>query len=413
MSEKDLLAIYGGAKAVPELKARFHFGQEEKDAVVQLFDKAIVSGEPFGYGGEEELAFCREFSDFLGGGYADGVNSGTNAIFTALYALGLKPFSEVIVSSITDPGGMMPVVLNNCIPAVADAAPGRFNTGPEQVEARITSQTSAILVSHIAGEPADIKGILEVADRHGIPVVEDCAQAYGAEVDGQLVGTFGAYGAFSLMFGKHICTGGQGGIVFTRSEELYRKQLRAADRGKPFYMDAGNGNVIPALNCNMDELRAVIGRAQLKKLPGIIARRRHFVELLKQQGLEDLKIISLPEQLPGAVSSYWWLRLKFNADQCSCSRKEFFTAMEAEGVSIVSRYQRAMPSAFAWFQERAGRHPWNNPLCQGDPCRDFPLPNTMRSLDENFICFIHESWGEEEAAMLLHAFRKLDAAFAG
>ena len=130
MSAREQLAVNGGPKAVTELKARFHFGCEEKEAAVRLFDNAISSGMPFGYSGAEETAFCEEFAEFLGGGYADGVNSGTNAVFTSLRALELKPFSEVIVSAVTDPGGMMPIVLNNCIPAVADTAPRTLQYRP-------------------------------------------------------------------------------------------------------------------------------------------------------------------------------------------------------------------------------------------------------------------------------------------
>ena len=113
MSEKEKLAINGGEKAVGALKARFHFGVEEKEAAMRLFDAAIATGEAFGYNGPEEAAYCKEFAEFLGGGFADGVNGGTNAVFTAVRALDLKPFSEVIVGCVTDCGGMMPIVLNN------------------------------------------------------------------------------------------------------------------------------------------------------------------------------------------------------------------------------------------------------------------------------------------------------------
>ena len=412
MSDKETLAINGGTKAVGALKARFHFGVEEKEAAMQLFDKSIATGEPFGYNGAEEEAFCKEFAEFLGGGYADGVNGGTNAVFTALRALDLKPFSEVIVGAVTDAGGMMPIVLNSCIPVVCDTMPGRFNIGPEQVEKCITPQTSAIVVPHIGGEPADIKGIMEIANRHGIPVVEDCAQAHAAQVDGQYVGTFGTYGSFSVMFGKHFCTGGQGGMVFTKTEELYYRQRRAADRGKPFGITPPQGNVIPAINCNMDELHAAIGRAQLKKLPGIVAGRRRFVELLKSMGIDELKTISVPEALPGTVNSYWWMRLNVNLTALTCSRKEFFDALMAEGVPVSPDYKAALPSTFPWFQDRANKHPWNNPLCQGDPCREFPLPNAMQAMEDNFLFFIKESWDVEEAEMVMNAFRKVDAAFA-
>ncbi len=90
------------------------------------------------------------------------------------------------------------------------------------------------MVAHIGGEPADIEGIVRVASKRGIPVVEDCAQSHGARLDGRPLGSFGKVAAFSTMFGKHHCTGGQGGLVFTRDAALYAAVRRAADRGKPF-----------------------------------------------------------------------------------------------------------------------------------------------------------------------------------
>jgi dTDP-4-amino-4,6-dideoxygalactose transaminase len=218
------LAVNGGPKVRTEpFPARGHFGIEEKRAVDALFDAAIETGNAIGYGGIEEDAYCREFAEILGGGFADAVNSGTTSVYVALRSLDLEPFTEVVVSPITDPGGMMPIVMLNCIPVPADTAPGSFNIGPEQVEAAITPLTSAILVAHIAGEPADIEGIMAVAKRHGIPVVEDCSQSHYAKINGRQVGTFGDVAAFSTMFGKHHCTGGQGGMVFTKSEKIYQR----------------------------------------------------------------------------------------------------------------------------------------------------------------------------------------------
>ena len=413
MADIEKLAINGGPKAIATpLKNRFHFGKEEKEAAMRLFDDSIETGNAISYNGPEEEAFGKEFAEFMGGGFADGVNSGTNAVFTALRALELKPFSEVIVGAVTDPGGMMPIVMNNCIPAVADTMPGKFNIGPEQVEARITPQTSAILVPHIGGEPAEIKGIMEIANRHGIPVVEDCAQSHAASVDGQYVGSFGTYGAFSVMFGKHFCSGGQGGVVYSKTEELYWRARRAADRGKPFGLEGVSTNVMPALNCNMDELSAAIARAQLKKLPSIAERRRAFMDLMISKGLKELKTVSVPEVPANVVQSYWWARLGVNLAALNCPRSDFFAAMNAEGAKCIANYKFAMPFRGQWFVDRRNCHPWNNPLCQGDPCREFDCPNAMQAMEDNFILFIHESWGEEEAESLMKMFRKLDAAFA-
>ena len=269
------LAINGGPKVRTESwPGRGVLGQEEKAAVDALFDAAIASGGAFGYNGPTEQAYCEEFAEFMGGGYADAVNSGSSAIYVALRALDLEPFTEVIVSPITDCGGMMPIALINCIPVIADAAPGCYNTGPEQIEELVSPLTSAIVVAHIGGEPADIEAIMEIARKNSIPVVEDCAQAPGARMNGKLLGTFGDIAAFSTMYGKHFITGGQGGIVYTKSEELYKKARQASDRGKPFGLPGGATNCVASLNLNLNDLAAAIGRVQIKRLPETVQRRK-------------------------------------------------------------------------------------------------------------------------------------------
>lgn len=222
------LAINGGPRVrTKPFPGRGLLGPEEKAAVDALFDEAIASGSAFGYNGPTEEAYCKEFAEFMGGGYVDAVNSGTTAVYVALRALNIEPFTEVIVSCLTDPGGMMPIVMMNCIPIIADTEPGSYNTGPKEVEELISPLTSAILVAHIGGEPVDMEGIMAIARKHNIPVVEDCAQAHGAKLNGKLVGTFGDVAAFSTMFGKHHCTGGQGGLVYTRDERLYYEARRS------------------------------------------------------------------------------------------------------------------------------------------------------------------------------------------
>ncbi len=404
------LAINGGDKAVTALPERFHFGAEELAAVRKLFETAITTGCAPGYNGPEEEAFCREFADYLGGGWVDGVNSGTNSLFVALRALDLPPFSEVVVGAITDPGGMMPIVINSLIPVIADTRPSAYNIGPEEVEAVITEQTRAIIVPHIGGEPADIEGIMRVASRYNLPVIEDCAQSHGAAINGRKVGTFGTIGAFSLMFGKHFCTGGQGGALFCRDEELYWRIRRAADRGKPFGLEKSNGNVTASLNCNLDEFGAAIGRAQLRKLPEIVTRRRRFMELLEQAGLGKLNCVEIPRQLPGAESSCWWWRLRFRAENSRVDKLEYCAALAAEGLQLTPQYH-ALPGDYDWFRDRASRHPWNNPLYHGDPSRDFPCPNAHQAVIDHFNLVVYESWAEPQAEAIAEAFAKVDAAY--
>lgn len=409
------LAVNGGPKTrARPWPGRGLLGPEEKAAADALFDQAIASGEAFGYNGPAEERYCREFAKFMGGGYADAVNSGTTAVYVALRALNIEPFTEVIVSPITDPGGMMPIVLLNCIPLVADAAPGRYNTGPEQVAELISPRTSAILIAHIGGEPADIAGIAAIARKRGIPVVEDCAQAHGARLHGRLAGTFGAIAAFSTMFGKHHCTGGQGGVVFTRSKKLYLECRRAADRGKPFGRPPGSTNCLASLNFNLNDLAAAIGSVQLKKLPRIVRQRRQIVERLAR-GFSRLKAVALPPQIGGAEPSYWWLRLQFNAAAVTCDKETYCKALKAEGLLIIPSY-RAMPHLMDWYKHRrvfgASGYPWTAPEYKGERDRRFPCPNALAATAAQFNLSIYESWGKAEIADIIAAFTKVEAAYA-
>lgn len=413
MDKREELAINGGEKAMTgTMRGRYSFGADERAAVLALMDETVKSGNMFGYQGAQEDAFCKEFAEFLGGGYADGVNSGTNAVYVAIKALQLPPFSEVIVGCVTDPGGMMPIVLNNCIPIVADVVPGSFNTGAAMIEPLITGRTKAILVAHIGGEPANMPEIMALAKKHNLKVVEDCAQSHMAKINGRNVGSFGDIGAFSLMFGKHMCTGGQGGAVFTKSEEMYWNIRRAADRGKAFNLPDGSTNVVPAINCNMDEIHAVIGRVQLRKLPDIVARRKAFVKLLVNKGMDKLKVVKIPELAAWADHCYWWWRLRIDASALSCTRGEFLAALMAEGVSINPSYRAALPATMTWFKDRAGQFPWNAPQYKGDPGREFPCPNADASMENHFILPFYETWTEADADGIINSMRKVEAVMA-
>ncbi|HEY3298280.1 MAG TPA: DegT/DnrJ/EryC1/StrS family aminotransferase [Armatimonadota bacterium] len=413
ITELSDLAINGGPKVRTEaFPERVVVGLEEKAAVDKLFDDAIAGGEPLGYNGTSEQAFCREFAEFMGGGYADAVNSGTTAVYVALRALDLEPFSEVIVGPITDPGGMMPVALINCVPVIPDSAPGQYNTGPEQIEKMITPLTRAIVVAHIAGDPADIEGIMAVARKHNLKVVEDCAQAHMAKINGKLVGTFGDVAAFSTMFGKHCCTGGQGGVVFTKDEALFNMVRRTSDRGKPFGLPDDSTNVMAALNCNLNDLAACIGRVQLKKLPGVVARRRELAAAL-ENGLADVRSIKMAAQLPGAESSYWFLRLELDTDLLSWDKDKFCEVLEAEGLPIIP-YYRSLPHTYDWFKNRrvygTSGLPWSSPLYKGDPNREFPTPNAMEATGRQFNLMVHEGWTKADIADAVAVLKKVESA---
>ena len=407
MNVRDL-AINGGTpvRDTP-MPPRRMFGEEEKRAAVALFDESMQTGSAFGYNGPEEQGFEREFAEFMGGGFADGVNSGTSAVFAALGALELAAGSEVVVPPITDPGGVMPVVMLNCVPVFADSDPRSYNVGRDQFEAVITDRTQAVIVAHIAGEPADVEPIVELARKHGIHVIEDCAQAHGARYKGRLVGTFGDLAAFSTMSGKHFATGAQGGIVYTLDEDLHWKGRRFADRGKPFNLPEATSNVVAGLNLNLNELSAAIGRVQLRKLPGVVERRRKAGEGVKR-GAADLKAVSVGWQHARAESSYWFLRMELDLARLSVGKQQFVDALAAEGLPVSASYRHIQAEA-AWFADR--RSIWCPWLYRDKAAQRPTFPNAIAVTDRCFGISVHENYGEQEVRDIMGALAKVEAAY--
>ncbi len=401
ISAGQALAIHGGEPVRREpWPARRLFGPAEKSAVMRLFDEAIEAGEAFGYDGPHEAAYTRAFAAMLGGGFADGVNSGTTAVYVALRALDLPRGAEVVVPAITDPGGAMPAAVCGCVPVPADTAPMSYNVGAAQIEAALTQRTAAIVVAHIAGQPCDLGPIVELAASRGLPLIEDCAQAHGATYDGRPVGTFGTIATFSTMFAKHHATGGQGGVVFTRDEGLYWKARRAADRGKPHGLEGQHQNVIASLNFNMDELHAAVGQVQLARLPQIVAKRQELTTTLAEACRRRLASVRVVESFPDAPrgrGSHFFVFLRFDEKQAGVDKTTFAQAARAEGIPFEAGYL-PIPCRQPWYVQQFGR--------------DWPLPNAHATDAAHFNWQVHEACGQREVEDTVHALEKVEAAFA-
>lgn len=415
---KKLLAINGGARAIKTpFPPRHHFGAEEKAACNRIMDEAIANGVAPGYNGPDRKLLGAEFAQMLGGGYVECVNSGTGSVYVALRSQDIQPFTEIICCPVTDPGGLMPVVMMNCIPVIADAAPNSFNISLEGVKKAYTERTSAILVAHIAGEPCeDIEAICEFAREKGIVVIEDCAQAHGAKFNGKPVGTFGDAAGFSMMFGKHTCVGGQGGLVWTRTEESYYRARQSADRGKPYGVESSNGNVLASLNYNMDDMHAAIGRVQIKKQFPIAEARRKVVDTVKA-ALADIPAVSFMPLSDKSEPSYWFLRVLFNRDTVTVDKETFCSALAAEGITIMPNYP-ATPYIADWYQQSKvfgnSQYPWAAPEYKGNKEKRYTLddlPNAKKSLQNTFNIYPVESWTEQNVKELADAFRKVYNAY--
>jgi dTDP-4-amino-4,6-dideoxygalactose transaminase len=235
--------------------------------------------------GSEVAAFEKEFAQYCSASHAIGVNSGTSALHLALLAAGVGPGDEVITVPFTFVATVAAIGYCGARPVFVDVEPGTWTMNPAQLESAITSRTKAILPVHLYGHAADMDKILDVARRHGLPVIEDAAQAHGAEYKGRRVGSQGAMGCFSFYPGKNLGAYGEAGAVVTSDPEFARKIRMLRDWGQ----EEKYNHVLRGFNYRMEGLQGAILRVKLRHLDAWTEARRtharHYDRLLADSGL--------------------------------------------------------------------------------------------------------------------------------
>ena len=293
--------------------ARNCFGAEE----LQNLTEVVESQDMWRWGRSNFVPrFEEAFGKHLGRKYVHAVNSGTSANESAYASLGLEPGDEIICPAIAPIFVSFPVVAIGCIPVFADVDPRTQIIDPAAIEARITPRTRAVVVVHLYGQPAPMDEILAVARRHGLRVVEDCAQAYDAYYKGKKVGTLGDVACFSMQQSKHI-TSGEGGTIATDDVELYKRGTEYSNCGMPWYMydierpkaepEQGlrtRGHFSFGHDFRMSELQGAVALAQLGKIGQFNARRRELVEIIEAE-LTDEPDVELAHRYPDTQPNYW------------------------------------------------------------------------------------------------------------
>lgn len=253
------------------------FTQEEADAVSQV----LLSNKVNYWTGQECRQFETEFAKWADSKYAIAMGNGTLALDVALQALDIGAGDEVIVTPRTFIASISSVVNAGATPVFADVDEATGNITPESIAAVLTDKTKAIVCVHLAGWPCDMDGIMALAEQHNLYVIEDCAQAHGARYKGRSVGSIGHIGAWSFCQDKVMTTGGEGGMVTTNDEQLWRKMWAYKDHGKSYaavyetehppgyrWLHESFGT-----NWRMTEMQAVLGRIQLTRMPDWTAKR--------------------------------------------------------------------------------------------------------------------------------------------
>ena len=394
------LAINGGKKLrLKSMPGRKIFGKDELKMVKKVFQRSWKSRVDFSFEGFFEKKFTQKFCDFQGGGYADAVSSGGAAVFIALKSLDLKPGSHVVVSPACNPGGIMPVAIQDVKMIIPDSECNQFNISPKDFERSITNKTRAAVITHLGGYPADMDPICEIAKKNNIKIIEDCSQAHGALYKGKKVGTFGDIAAFSNGFSKTLAAGGTAGLVYTKNKDLYWKARSIADRGKPLYQKNFNFRnttdfLFPSNNYNSDEITCAIGLSVLKKLPSIIKKRDKISKEIDKR-LSSCQVVQ-PVNLrkKGITPSIFFHTLKVDLKKIFVSKVKFAKAIECEGIPINSDY-RDITCEWKWIPKYV---------------KNFKLTkNALNFRDETFNLLLNEKYNNKDIIDIINCIKKVES----
>lgn len=318
-----------------------YFSQDEIDAAADT----LKSGKVNYWTGEQCKLFEKEFAQYHDVKHAIALMNGTVALEAALYALNIGVGDDVIVTSRTFVASASAVVMRGARPIMADVDLNSQNITVETIQAAMTPKTKAIICVHLAGWPCDMDSITAFAKENNLWVIEDCAQAIGAKYKNKYVGTFGHAAAFSFCQDKIMTTGGEGGMLLTNNEEIFKKVWAYKDHGKE-YDTVFNKTHPPGFrwlhesfgtNWRMTEMQAAIGRKQLTKLTCWVERRNQYASLFNEAfaKIDALRIAIPPAEIYHANYKYYVFvnpeKLKNNL-----TRDEMMNQLNARGIPCFS-----------------------------------------------------------------------------
>lgn len=285
------------------------------EEAVERVSAVLSSGKVNYWTGQECRLFEQEFAAYIGTRYAIAVANGSVALELALHALGINSGDEVVTTCRSFIATASSIVLRGAKPVFAEVDPVSQNITAETISQVLTPRTKAIIVVHLAGWPCEMDPILELANRHGIPVIEDCAQAHGATYKGRKVGSFGDIAAFSFCQDKIMTTGGEGGMITLNDEQLWQRAWAYKDHGRSY--DAVYHRHHPpgfrwlhesfGTNWRMTEMQGTLGRWALTQMEGWLEARRCNAKALGEQfrSIEAVRIGNPPEYMKHAYYKYY------------------------------------------------------------------------------------------------------------
>jgi len=325
-----------------DLKLQYRNIQVEVDRAIQS-----VLNDGWFILGKNVIAFEQEFAQYLGVGFAIGVGNGTDALQLALMACGIGSGDEVMTAPNSATFTALAISGTGALPAFADVDPQSYNLDPGKLAAAIGPRTKAIMPVHLYGQPADMDPILDIARKHNLFVIEDAAQAHGAQYKGRKVGTLGDLGCFSFYPSKNLGAFGDGGMVVTNNAELAEKVRMLRTGGQKTRYD----HQLLGMNSRLDELQAAVLRVKLTYLDEWNRQRRHIAALYTALlGDSDL---DLPPEMPGVEHVY-----HLYVARC-CDRAALQKHLAARGVETAIHYPLPihLQAAYRWLKLGPGSFP--------------------------------------------------------
>lgn len=343
---------------------------KEKEYVIDCLDSTWISSK-----GKYISLFEQSFSNYIDIRHSTTVSNGTVAIHLALITLGIGPGDEVIVPTLTYIASVNAIIYTGATPVFVDSLESTWQIDPEDVEKKITPNTKAIMAVHLYGHPCDMDTLQQIASKHGLFLIEDCAEAIGTKYKGKHVGTFGDISTFSF-FGNKTITTGEGGMVVTNDETLYDRAVHFKGQGLAKYREYWHDVV--GYNYRMTNICAAIGLAQLEQVSTFLAQKRQVVEwyIKYLNGKVDHH-----REEADTYHSYWMFTILVKD---SAQRDKVRKALADQGIETRPMFYpvHTMPMYSTKFQK--------HPVAEGIAWRGINLPS-FPTLTEAQVKFIAET----------------------
>jgi perosamine synthetase len=346
-------------------------GEEEIATVVDALKKGEISGSFGGYIPE----FEKRFAEFCGAKHGVAVTSCTTALHLAVNALGLKPGDEVMMNACTNIATALAVFHNGLVTVPVDSENRTWNLDLDLVEKLIGPRTRAIMPVHIYGHPVDMDRLNAMAKKYNLFVIEDCAEAHGAEVRGKRVGALSDMGCFSFYANKIITTG-EGGMIVTNNDALADKLRLLRNLG---FVQPRFFHPVPAFNFRMTGMQAALGVAQMKKIDRFMEEHRKLAALYNHQ-LGSIPELQLPVEEAWAKNVYWMYSLVLRKES-GRTRESLVNHLKKEGIDTRTMFCPMNLQPFV--AEQPGYRPVECPVAEGLWERGFYLPSSNKVTEKD------------------------------